>query len=93
MPEDRDSLDDTTLIHEGMLYGFGIPLHTVTVTDLDKVEHTVNSAIAVHYAVEGLIGFDLDKHINRLGSTGWDFLNDYCCDKDLIAVALDRYKS
>ena len=90
-PEDRDSLDNITLAYEGMIYGYNVPLHTITVTDLDKVEHTVDSAIAVHGAVEGLIGFDLDKMVNRLGNTGWDFLNDYCCDKDLIATAIARY--
>ena len=93
MAEDKEELKKNTTwqLQDAISYGFGIPLHTVTVTDLDKVEHTLNSAIAVHGAVESLIGFDLDKHINRIGNTGWDFLNDYCCDKDLIATALARF--
>ena len=93
MAEDREELKEDTVwqLQDAISYGFGIPLHTVTVTDLDKVEHTIDSAVAVHNAVEGLIGFDLDKMVNRLGSTGWDYLDDYCCDKDLIQAALARY--
>ena len=91
MPEDRDNLDNMTLTHEGMLYGYNVPLHSVTVTDLNKVEDTIDSAIAVHSAIESLIGFDLDKMVNRLGSTGWDFLNDFCCDIDFVTTAINRY--
>ena len=91
MPESIKDLDDIDLTHEGMVYGFNVPLHTVTIQDSDEVEHTLDSAIAVHGAVEGLIGFDLDKVINGIGNTGWDFLNDYCCDKDLISTALGRF--
>lgn len=93
MPEDRELLSNAALTHEGLLYGFGITLHSVTVKDLDKVEHTIDSAVAVHGAVEGLIGFDLDRYQNRIGSTGWDYLNDYCNDVDLVQVALGRYQS
>lgn len=91
--EDRDRLkeDKETLIHEGLCYGFGVPLHTVTVKP-EEVEHTINSAIAVRSGVSGLIGFELDRPRNMMGSTGWDLLDDYCCDIDFIKATMDRYK-
>ena len=64
-------------------YGLSIPLHSATV-EPDILEHTVNSAIAVHYGVEGLIGFYLDKILNGIGNTGWDLLSDYCEGADLL---------
>lgn len=93
MEEDRDRLkeDKETLIHEGLCYGFGVPLHTVTVKP-EEVEHTINSAIAVRGGVSGLIGFELDRPRNMMGSTGWDLLDDYCCDIDYIKATMDRYK-
>ena len=92
MPEDREKLKQDTVwqLEDAISYGFGLPLHTVTLENTDNVEHTINSAVAVHSAVEGLIGFDLDKPLNRIGSTGWDFLDDYCCDKDYVSAALSR---
>lgn len=80
------------LLHEAMCYGFGIPLHSVTVKNIDEVEHTINSAIAVRSAVSGLIGFELDRTRNRIGNTGWDFLDDYCCDVPSLQVALARFE-
>ena len=83
--------DTYTLLNEAICYGFAIPLHTVKVENPDDVEHTIQSAKAVHTGVTGLIGFELDKHVNRIGNTGWDFLDDFCNDKDIIKLALNRY--
>lgn len=79
------------LLKDILDYGFSIPLHNATV-EPDILEHTVNSAFAVHYAVEGLIGFDLDKILNGIGNTGWDFLSDYCEGADLLQLARNRFK-
>lgn len=38
-----------------------------------------------------LIGFELDRYVNRIGNTGWDFLSDYCEDQDLIKLAIARF--
>ena len=79
------------LLHDSISYGFGIPLRSETVK-ADEVEHTINSAIAVRSAISGLIGFELDRYINRIGNTGWDFLANYCEDLDLIKTAMARYE-
>ena len=89
--EDHATLlsDKMTLTHEGLMYGFGIPLHSVTVSP-DEVEHTIESAIAVQTGVSGLIGFELDRPRNMIGNTGWDFLDDYCCDRPFLDKVLSR---
>lgn len=91
--EDRERLlqykDD--LLRDVLDYGLSVTLYSETV-ELDKLEHTVNSAIAVHHAVKSLIGFDLDRIVNQLGNTGFDFLSDYCEGADLLKLVVDRYK-
>ena len=92
--EDREEVqkDPMALLREMLSYGFGIPLHSEQV-ESDEVEYTVNSAIAVRFGVQGLIGFELDIPRNRIGCTGWDFLDDYCNDIPAIDKALARYNN
>lgn len=92
--EDREKLkeDIAWQLEDAISYGFGLPLRTVTVTNPDDVEYTIKSAIAVRHAVSGLIGFELDRYMNRIGNTGWDFLADYCTDKDLLQMAMARFE-
>jgi hypothetical protein len=79
------------LLQDSISYGFGITLRSETVKE-DDVENKINSAIAVRHSVSGLIGFELDRYVNRIGNTGWDFLADYCEDQDLIKSAMARFK-
>lgn len=41
---------------------------------------------------DSLIGFFLDRPINRIGSTGWDFLADLLLDRDMVKSTLARAK-
>lgn len=41
----------------------------------------------------GTCGFYLDRYQNRIGSTGWDYLNEWCSDIDSCKAALDRWKA
>ena len=66
-------------------------MRSVTVTNENEVEHVIKSAKATYTAVTGLIGFELDKMRNRIGNTGWDLLDEYCNDADILQVALNRY--
>lgn len=93
MEEDRKSMEEDTmgLLQENLCYGFSVPLHEITVKP-EEVEHAIESAIAVRFGISGLIGFELDRPRNRIGSTGWDILNDDCCDVDLVTATLSRYK-
>lgn len=91
MPEDRERMleDKESLLFDIFLYGYHIALRSETVKQEDS-EKTVKSAIAVRSAVSGLIGFELDRYYNQIGNTGWDFLDSYCTDKDLLQMALSR---
>jgi hypothetical protein len=95
MEDDQEYFKNHTeeLLFDIISYGFGITLRSVTVENPDDVEDKINSAIAVRHAVSGLIGFELDRYVNRIGNTGWDFLADYCNDEDPIKKALARYNS
>lgn len=64
------------------------PLKTETVT------HTVHSAVAVMSAYGGMCGFYLDRYQNRVGSTGWDYLEEWCGDgTDACKAALNRWEA
>lgn len=92
--DDREFYKNNTdcLLFDSITYGFGIILRSETVTNPDDVEYKVNSAIAVRSAVSGLIGFELDRYMNCIGNTGWDFLSDYCMNVDLIKTAMARFE-
>lgn len=92
--EDREYFKNNTgeLLSDIIQYGLGVTLRCETVENPEDVEDKINSAIAVRYAITGLIGFELDRYVNRIGNTGWDMLNEYCCDVDSLQTALARYK-
>ena len=87
----KKNTDD--LLQDVMNLGYFVALHSETTTNENEVENLINSAIVVHHCVEGLIGFDLDKYQNRLGNTGWDYLESYCNGKDLVKLAMKRFKN
>ena len=90
--QDRETMKSDTfyLLHDILSYGFHVPLRRETVT-AEQVEHAIKSAKAIHSGITGLIGFELDRIVNRIGNTGWDFLDEFCNDKDLLQMALSRY--
>lgn len=92
MPEDRERMleDKESLLFDIFFLGMHVLLKAETVNE-SEAEHKVESAIACRHAVSGLIGFELDRYMNRIGNTGWDFLNNFCEDKDLIITALTRF--
>lgn len=62
--------------------------------ETETVKHTVHSAVAVLSTYGRLCGFYLDRYQNRIGSTGWDYLNEWCGDgTDLCQAALNRWKA
>ena len=77
-----------------MSYGYGIPIDSETCIDDDnKLDTIIKTAMSVAGAYSGLIGFYLDKQVNRIGNTGWDFLAEYCNDLDIVKAAIDRFKN
>ena len=91
--EDRERLlkDKEYLLMDILHYGYTVQLYNETVKS-DNLMNTIDSAMAVSPCIKGLIGFELDRMVNRIGNTGWDLLRDFCEDIDFIKVALERYK-
>ncbi len=50
------------------------------VDDYDYTKQTLAAIANVYEAVGSLIGFYLDKPVNRIGETGWDYLKQFCED-------------
>ena len=92
-PTDEQDLFDygcTVLMGRESLEGMkgDDPLETET------VKHTVHSAVAVMSCFGNLCGFYLDRYQNRIGSTGWDYLEEWCGDgTDYCQAALNRWKA
>lgn len=95
MQEDRDYyMSNPDLLFDDIIgHGYTVELHCETTQDLNKVDYLIKSAMAASPSVSCLIGFELDKIINRIGNTGWDYLSSYCENKDLIKIVNNRYKS
>lgn len=83
-------------------YGCRILMGRVSLDDIkddepletETVKHTVHSAVAVMSAYGGMCGFYLDRYQNRVGSTGWDYLEEWCGDgTDACRAALSRWKA
>lgn len=91
--EDRKRLlkDKEQLLMDILDYGYAIQLYNETVKS-DNLKNTIDSAMAVSPCIKGLIGFELDRMVNRIGNIGWDLLRDFCEGIDLIRVAIERYK-
>lgn len=95
MQDDRDYyMSNPNLLFDDIIgYGYTVELHRETTQDLNKVDYLIKSAMAASPSVSRLIGFELDKIINRIGNTGWDYLSSYCENKDLIKIVNNRYKN
>ena len=52
----------------------------------------VNAAASAVAFYDGTRGFALDRYQNRIGSTGWDTLNECLHGKDKIKAGLERLK-
>ena len=83
------------LIDEGSYVQFGF--EAVKVDPAKGYDAVMNpkydEAASVVDIMNSMRGFYLDKPWNRIGSTGWDILNDLVGNgKDFISVAFDRMK-
>lgn len=74
-----------------MKYGYSIRLgDDIKGSDIDKMKQELaNNAVPL----AGLIGFSLDRPWNKIGSTGWDTLNELCISGEpCFKLALERSK-
>lgn len=72
-------------------------IHGVTDDDagIKMVDDRLNEAVAVIDIIDHMRGFNLDRCWNRIGSNGWDIINNYCkCGngKSFITAGFERLK-
>lgn len=70
-------------------YGLGVPVWSQSGEDISEISEDADSTAP---AIQGLVGFFLDKPINRIGSTGWDVLKDAVANESYIDAGLERVK-
>lgn len=61
----------------------------------DECEGVVKALAAianVFESINSLRGFYFDKYVNRIGTTGWDLIDDFINGKDFVTATLNRYK-
>jgi aspartate aminotransferase-like enzyme len=58
-------------------------------TEKEAIEAMKNEVLPI----SGLIGFYMDKCWNRIGTTGWDTLNELVSNVDQFKASMDRVLS
>lgn len=53
----------------------------------------LDTIASVFEAIDSLRGFYLDGAVNRIGTTGWDLLDDFINGKDFVQATLSRYSA
>jgi len=57
-------------------YGTAVPVWSKEVDD-DKLDQAIQEARDQALGVDGMFGFYLDRPVNRMGETGWDWLRQF----------------
>jgi hypothetical protein len=56
--------------------------------DKKETKHIIKSICLVLGAIDGLRGFSMDKAYNRIGTTGWDVIEECLTGRDAIRASL-----
>lgn len=88
-PDMTDLVDDGSYVQMGFEEVFVDPAQGFDAIMPQKIAEVAS----VVESINSMRGFYLDRAYNRIGSTGWDILNNLVGDgKSFITAALDRYK-
>jgi hypothetical protein len=91
---DMVGMDETDTPNEIDVHDYGIQIIMGRENVKGQYDKSVVDKIAsVVDVIDRMRGFYLDKAQNRLGSTGWDMLDDYINGNDFLKATLDRYDS
>lgn len=93
--------DDQPTVYDVYGYGISVQFGYEMADNPDDKPYDENAevldaltAIANTYeATDRLRGFYLDKFVNRIGTTGWDLLDDFINGVDYLQTTLNRYKT
>ena len=58
----------------------------------DKLEYILESIANTYRTLNSMIGFYLDRYVNRIGTTGWDLLRDYIKGINFVEASLNKLK-
>jgi len=90
IPDSEEAWDDEYVRSvEIANYGLGVPAWRETG---DNVKELKEKARKQAPSIEALIGFYLDKPVNKVGSTGWDILKDALTNESWMDAGLERAK-
>ena len=64
----------------------------VPMDENEEVMGALDSIASVFELINSIRGFYFDRYVNKIGNTGWDFLNDYINDIPFTDSLMKRYK-
>lgn len=90
---DKDFDFSRIIWYDLILEGIGVvKFGDTTVDGWDDVDGALLAIAHIFECMDRLRGFTLDCYVNRIGTTGWDILNNAVHGIDLFQPAFDRHK-
>lgn len=88
---DISELEPTDIAEYGLNVMFGE--QTFTYQEFEENEKRILdlAAMVAEDCCEMLFGFYMDKHLNRIGTTGWDMAESWLTGKNPFEAAIERY--
>ena len=83
------------VVTEGFSLSIGsksLPTDGTPMDEHEGVLSVLDSIASVFELINSMRGFYFDRYVNRMGNTGWDFLNDYINDIPFTDSLMKRYK-
>lgn len=68
------------------------PTNDIPMDEHKEVMSALDSIASVFETINAMRDFYFDRYVNRIGNTGWDFLNDYINDIPFTDRLMKRYK-
>lgn len=88
---DSCDVDDENVAFENAhYYGCTIPMGTERVDGEELSYDVINGIASVFEIIDRLRGFYLDKYQNRIGNTGWDYIDEFVNGNNAFEKVLKR---
>lgn len=76
------------------IYDYGINIlmaHELHETDEEINKNTLDCMATITSLINRMLGFYMDRALNRIGTTGWILIDDYVNGKDFIQETFKKY--
>lgn len=83
------------VLNDGLSLSIGcekLPTNNTPMNEHEEVMGALDSIASVFETINAMRGFYFDKYVNRIGNTGWDFLNDFINDIPFMDSLMKRHK-